>query len=81
MPERATCMAERPPFTADPTRFRKILSPSTYSVSSRGIIDHEFDFSEEQQMVRDSIARFVQDDYDWDTRKAIVASDERDESG
>ena len=35
-----------------------------------------FDFTEEQQMVRDSIARFVQDDYDWDTRKAIVASDE-----
>ena len=32
----------RPPFTADPTRFRKILSPSTYSVSSRGITDHEF---------------------------------------
>lgn len=35
-----------------------------------------FDFSEEQQMLRDSIARFVQDDYDWDTRRAIVASDE-----
>ena len=35
-----------------------------------------FDFSEEQQMVRDSIARFVQDDYDWDTRKVIVASDQ-----
>jgi alkylation response protein AidB-like acyl-CoA dehydrogenase len=34
-----------------------------------------FDFTEEQQMVRDSIARFVQDDYDWETRKAIVASD------
>ncbi len=34
-----------------------------------------FDFSEEQQMVRDSIARFVQDDYDWDVRRAIVASD------
>ena len=34
-----------------------------------------FEFSEEQQMVRDSIARFVQDDYDWDTRRAIVASD------
>jgi len=34
-----------------------------------------FDFTEEQQMVRDSIARFVQDDYDWDTRKAIVASE------
>ena len=34
-----------------------------------------FDFTEEQQMVRDSIARFVQDDYDWDVRNAIVASD------
>jgi len=34
-----------------------------------------FDFTEEQQMVRDSIARFVQDDYDWETRKAIVASE------
>jgi alkylation response protein AidB-like acyl-CoA dehydrogenase len=34
-----------------------------------------FDFTEEQQMIRDSIARFVQDDYDWDTRKAIVESD------
>jgi hypothetical protein len=35
-----------------------------------------FDYTEEQQMVRDSIARFVQDDYDWDTRRAIVESDE-----
>ena len=35
-----------------------------------------FDYTEEQQMVRDSIARFVQDDYDWDTRRAIVDSDE-----
>ena len=34
-----------------------------------------FDYTEEQQMVRDSIARFVQDDYDWDTRRAIVDSD------
>ena len=35
-----------------------------------------FDYTEEQQMVRDSIARFVQDDYDWDTRRAIVDRDE-----
>ena len=35
-----------------------------------------FDYTEEQQMVRDSIARFVQDDYDLDTRRAIVSSDE-----
>jgi len=35
-----------------------------------------FDYTEEQQMVRDSIARFVQDDYDWDTRRAIVDGDE-----
>ena len=34
-----------------------------------------FDFSEEQVMLRDSVARFVQDDYDFDTRRAIVASD------
>ncbi len=34
-----------------------------------------FEFTEEQQMVRDSIARFVQDDYDWDTRNSIVGSD------
>ena len=34
-----------------------------------------FEFTEEQQMVRDSIARFVQDDYDWDTRRDIVASE------
>lgn len=33
-----------------------------------------FDYTEEQQMVRDSIARFVQDDYDWDKRRAIVES-------
>lgn len=35
-----------------------------------------FDFSEEQVMLRDSVARFVQDDYDFDTRRAIVASEE-----
>src|SRR5210317_2061336 len=34
-----------------------------------------FDLTEEQQMIRDSIARFVQDDYDWDTRRAITSSD------
>lgn len=34
-----------------------------------------FDLTEEQQMIRDSIARFVQEDYDWDTRRAIAASD------
>jgi alkylation response protein AidB-like acyl-CoA dehydrogenase len=35
-----------------------------------------FDFSEEQVMLRDSVARFVQDDYDFDTRRAIAESDE-----
>ena len=35
-----------------------------------------FDFSEEQSMLRDSVARFVQDDYDFDTRRAIAESDE-----
>jgi len=35
-----------------------------------------FDFSEEQIMLRDSVARYIQDDYDFDTRNKIVASDE-----
>ena len=35
-----------------------------------------FDFSEEQVMLRDSVARYVQDDYDWDTRRAIAATDQ-----
>ena len=35
-----------------------------------------FDFTEEQVMLRDSVARFIQDDYDFDTRRAIANSDE-----
>ena len=35
-----------------------------------------FDFSEEQVMLRDSVARFIQDDYDFDTRRSIADSDE-----
>jgi alkylation response protein AidB-like acyl-CoA dehydrogenase len=34
-----------------------------------------FDFSEEQQMLRDSVARFVQDGYSFDSRRAIIASE------
>ena len=34
-----------------------------------------FEFTEEQVMLRDSVARYVQDDYDWDTRVAIAKSD------
>ena len=34
-----------------------------------------FDFSDEQVMLRDSVARFIQDDYGFDTRRKIVASD------
>ena len=33
-----------------------------------------FDISEEQQMLRESVARFVQDNYDFDTRRGIAAS-------
>jgi hypothetical protein len=35
-----------------------------------------FDFSEEQVMLRDSVARFIQDDYDFDTRRRVAASEE-----
>lgn len=35
-----------------------------------------FNFSEEQNMLKDSVARFVQDEYDFETRRKAVASDE-----
>ncbi len=35
-----------------------------------------FDFTEEQGMLRDSVARFVQDQYDFDTRNQVVAAEE-----
>lgn len=34
-----------------------------------------FDFSEEQIMLRDSVARFIQDDYDFETRQKIAATE------
>ena len=34
-----------------------------------------FDYSQEQQMLRDSVARFLQKNYDFDTRQELVASD------
>lgn len=34
-----------------------------------------FDFTEEQVMLRDSVARYVQDDYNFDTRRAIADSE------
>ena len=35
-----------------------------------------FDFTEEQIMIKDSVSRFVRDEYDFDTRTKIVASKE-----
>jgi hypothetical protein len=35
-----------------------------------------FDFTEEQVMLRDSVARFVQDEYGFDARQRIVKSDD-----
>lgn len=34
-----------------------------------------FDFTEEQVMLRDSVARFIQDEYDFDTRRSIAESE------
>ena len=36
----------------------------------------DFEFTEEQTMIKDSVSRFVRDEYDFDTRRAIVDSDE-----
>ena len=35
-----------------------------------------FDFTEEQTMIKDSVSRFVRDEYDFDTRTKIVGSEE-----
>lgn len=35
----------------------------------------DFSYSEEQQMLRDSIAKFINQDYDFDTRRKIVESE------
>lgn len=35
----------------------------------------DFNFSEEQQMIRDTIERFVREEYDFETRTAILNSD------
>jgi alkylation response protein AidB-like acyl-CoA dehydrogenase len=35
----------------------------------------DFNFTEEQSMVRDTVASFLQDKYDFDTRRKIVSSD------
>jgi alkylation response protein AidB-like acyl-CoA dehydrogenase len=36
----------------------------------------DFSLTEEQQMLKDSISKFVQNDYDFDTRRAIVDGDQ-----
>lgn len=35
----------------------------------------DFSYNEEQQMLKDSVSKFVSQDYDWDSRRAIVDSD------
>ena len=34
----------------------------------------DFNFTDEQNMLRDTVAKFVQNQYDWDSRRAIVKS-------
>ena len=33
----------------------------------------DFNFTEEQTMIRDSLARLIKDQYDFDTRRKVVA--------
>lgn len=35
----------------------------------------DFNFTEEQDMVRDGLTRMVRENYDWETRRAVVASE------
>jgi len=35
----------------------------------------DFSYSEEQQMLQDSVAKFIRQDYDFDTRRSLIESD------
>ena len=35
----------------------------------------DFNFTEEQSMIRDSLARLIREQYDFDTRRGVVASE------
>ena len=35
----------------------------------------DFDFTDEQNMVRDGISRLIREQYDWDTRRGVIESD------
>ncbi|QJB69495.1 acyl-CoA dehydrogenase family protein [Parasphingorhabdus halotolerans] len=35
----------------------------------------DFDFTDEQNMVRDGISRLIREEYDWDTRRSVIESD------
>ena len=35
----------------------------------------DFNFTEEQDMVRDGLSRLVREQYDWETRRAAIESD------
>ncbi len=35
----------------------------------------DFNFTEEQEMVRDGLSRLVREQYDWDTRREVIASE------
>ena len=35
----------------------------------------DFDFTDEQNMVRDGISRLIREQYDWDTRRSVVESE------
>ena len=36
----------------------------------------DFNFTEEQQLIQESVERFIQDEYDFDTRRKLAASDD-----
>src|SRR6478609_564894 len=67
---RATATSARPRSTRGPTRSRRTSSPRW-----RWGCEMKFDLSEEQQLLADSVQRFLERDYTFEKRKAVVASD------
>src|SRR3990167_6030032 len=65
------CMAVPPPYMAVPTKCRKISSPKPCWASRSCIMN--FNLSEEQNLLADSVTRFIGNDYGYDIRKKHVA--------
>src|SRR5690348_13175045 len=70
---RATATCARPPSTRARTRFSATSSPRRRSASSGGD-DMDFEYSDEQRLLSETLRKFLSTGYSFDARSKIVAS-------